>query len=438
MTSDITLDVYSRSGGGQILRVAARNSATFEWIHHAHVGVDAGLTAPQLTVIRDLATPLPEPSSPAPLSALQAAALRYADASTFNVTVPQRTVDALKKELGDNEQQLLEATATVATYNMVSRLLVALDVGDMGATTVPYPECIEEEHMVEVDPDVKLYVRTAKRDDSAPWLVFVNSLMTNWSMWDLVLPRLSKSFNLIVYDQRGHGKVSFLLAAVGRFRKLTILPLQSSVPPQGCSIAQLAEDITKILKTLSIPTPIHAVVGVSQGGATTLGFARAHGELAKCFVACDTQAASPAANAKAWDDRIALARAEGMGALADATVPRWFPPPSELRAGGRKESWLWDMVANTSVDGFARGANALQGYDVLPGLAEALKDKRILLVAGERDGALPAGLAKLKETLESQGAPSVALEVIPGSGHLPMCDNAQTWLDAVEKFLTSA
>jgi pimeloyl-ACP methyl ester carboxylesterase len=35
--------------------------------------------------------------------------------------------------------------------------------------------------------------------------VFVNSLMTNQKMWDGVLPRLSKKYNLITYDQRGHG-----------------------------------------------------------------------------------------------------------------------------------------------------------------------------------------------------------------------------------------
>lgn len=210
----------------QILRVAARNSAAFEWIRsssilpfavekwlltdlstdHAHVGTDAGLTAQQLTIIRDLYTPLPAPSSPAPLSAYQAAALRFADASTYNVVVPQARIDELKEHLKD-DQQLLEATAVVATYNMVSRLLVTLDVGDLGAQSVPLPETEQSEHDVEVEPGVKLHVKVAKRGESAPWLVFVNSLMTNQKMWDFVLPRLSKTYNLLTYDQRGHGEV---------------------------------------------------------------------------------------------------------------------------------------------------------------------------------------------------------------------------------------
>ncbi|KAK4695989.1 hypothetical protein P7C70_g8453, partial [Phenoliferia sp. Uapishka_3] len=397
-----------------ILRVAARNSATFEWIHHAHVGVDAGLTAPQLTVIRDLHTPLPLPSSPSPLSAFQAAALRFADASTFAVNVPQSRVDDLKVHLAD-DQQLLEATAVVATYNMVSRLLVTLDVGDMGAQSVPLPETEQTEHDVEVEAGVKLHVCVAKRDDKAPWLVFVNSLMTNQKMWGEVLPRLSKKYNLITYDQRGHGK--------------------SSTPPSPATLEILASDISVILSTLSIPTPIHAVVGVSQGGATSLALGLHHPTLFTHLIACDTQATSPAANAIAWDQRIALARSSGMKPLADATVPRWFPAGSEFIEGGRREAFVHDMITGTDVEGFVVGARALQGYDVLPGLAEKLKGKKVLLLAGEMDGALPATLKKLKEELEKDGV-DVGFEVVPGSGHLPMVDGPKIWLDIVEKFLT--
>lgn len=96
-----------------------------------------------------------------------------------------------------------------ATYNMVSRFLVALDVGEMAADTLPLPETKEETHFVDVGDGVKLHVKTATRtgDKGAPWLVFVNSLMTNSTMWDATLPRLSKKYNLLTFDQRGHGRV---------------------------------------------------------------------------------------------------------------------------------------------------------------------------------------------------------------------------------------
>ncbi|GAA5930241.1 hypothetical protein JCM3775_004338 [Rhodotorula graminis] len=402
-----------------ILRVAARNSACFEWIHHAHVGTDAGLTNQQLTIIRDLYTPLPTPAAPGVLSPFQAAALRFADASTFSVNVPQSILDELKEHLKD-DQQLLEATAVAATYNMVSRLLVTLDVGDMGAISVPLPETEQTEHDVEVDDGVTLHVRVAKRDDASPWLVFVNSLMTNQKMWEGALPRLSKKYNLVTYDQRGHGK--------------------SSVPPKPCTLEVLAGDIATILAKLSIPTPIHAVIGVSQGGATTLALAQHHPDLFDRLVACDTQATSPAANAAAWNERIALARNEGsMVPLADVTVPRWFPSgaTSEFNVGGRRAHFIHDMVATTPIEGFAAGAAALQGYDVLPGLADKLKGgdgKKVLLVAGERDGALPGVLKGLADKLKADGV-DARFEQIQGAGHLPMVDATQPWLDVVEDFL---
>lgn len=349
--------------------------------------------------------------------------------------MPQSRVDDLKKYLVD-DQQLLEATAVVATYNMVSRLLVTLDVGDMGSNSVPLPETVETEHDVEIEPGVTLRVSVAKRDEKAPWLVFVNSLMTNQKMWGEVLPRLSKTYNLLTYDQRGHGKVRSdppPCTAPLPLKKKSLL--QSSTPPTPSTLTILASDIATILTTLSIPTPIHAVIGVSQGGATTLAFAHSHPTLFSRLIACDTQATSPAANAVAWDQRIALARSHGnMVALADATVPRWFPAGSEFIEGGRREDWVRNMVIGTAVEGFVTGARALQGYDVLPGLAEKLAGKKVLLIAGERDGALPATLKGLKETLEKEGV-ECGFEVVPGSGHLPMVDGPRQWLDIVEKFL---
>lgn len=106
---------------------------------------------------------------------------------------------------------------------MVSRLLVTLDVGDMRAVSVPLPETTQDEHDVEVEEGVTVHVKVAKRSASAPWLVFVNSLLTNQKMWDDVLPRLSRKYNLITYDQRGHGKVGFCFTLRSyRYFSLTI------------------------------------------------------------------------------------------------------------------------------------------------------------------------------------------------------------------------
>jgi 4-carboxymuconolactone decarboxylase len=105
-------------------------------IAHEPIGRAAGLTDEQIAAIRDISyvrssTPRPSPTLPP----LLAAALAYADSMTVDVKVSQDTFDALRAHLKD--QQIMEATATVASYNMVSRVLVALDVNDMADVEVP-------------------------------------------------------------------------------------------------------------------------------------------------------------------------------------------------------------------------------------------------------------------------------------------------------------
>ena len=68
-------------------------------------------------------------------SAALAAVLRYTDAMTKEVQVPDEVFAELKKHF--SEQEVVEITATVAAYNCVSRFLVALDVGERNAQTGP-------------------------------------------------------------------------------------------------------------------------------------------------------------------------------------------------------------------------------------------------------------------------------------------------------------
>jgi 4-carboxymuconolactone decarboxylase len=95
-----------------ILRVAAINGADYEWAAHLPVARAAGLTDADIAAIAD--------------GSDQSPALRYAEAMTRDVAVPDEVFELVREQLDD--QQILELTVTIATYNMVSRLLVALDV----------------------------------------------------------------------------------------------------------------------------------------------------------------------------------------------------------------------------------------------------------------------------------------------------------------------
>ncbi|RIA47176.1 carboxymuconolactone decarboxylase family protein [Hephaestia caeni] len=100
-------------------RVAALNRAEFEWNVHKPAYLAAGGTEAKCEALRaDGIDPL--------FDEKESALLELTDQSTRNVEVDGQLIDELKSLFG--EQQTVEAVATVAAYNMVSRFLVALAI----------------------------------------------------------------------------------------------------------------------------------------------------------------------------------------------------------------------------------------------------------------------------------------------------------------------
>jgi 4-carboxymuconolactone decarboxylase len=107
-----------------ILRIAVLNDAPYEWDSHEQPGRQAGLGDQHLAAIR-----ADEPG--APLSALQRLAVACADAMTRGIRLPEPLFDSLRRHLAD--RQVVELVTTVAAYNMVSRLVVALEISSPAA-----------------------------------------------------------------------------------------------------------------------------------------------------------------------------------------------------------------------------------------------------------------------------------------------------------------
>ena len=108
--------------------VAALNSAEYEWIHHAPLFRAAGGSEAELSALRRL-RPDPEQALQDPaFGAAEVALLRLAVESTLSVSVAKTTFEAARAVVPD-DRQMFEYIMVVASYNMVSRILVALDVG---------------------------------------------------------------------------------------------------------------------------------------------------------------------------------------------------------------------------------------------------------------------------------------------------------------------
>jgi alkylhydroperoxidase family enzyme len=102
--------------------VARLTGAQYEYHHHAPELKKAGATEAQLVVLED-----PDAAAGSPLyDELQRTVIRFAIASTRDVRIPDDVFDELKRRLPPNE--LVELVAATATYNMVARFLVALDI----------------------------------------------------------------------------------------------------------------------------------------------------------------------------------------------------------------------------------------------------------------------------------------------------------------------
>lgn len=106
-----------------ILRVAVINRAPYEFIQHAPVALAEGVPQAKVDAVTDW------PTSPL-FDARERDVLAYADAMTRNVQVDSAVFDRLRSHFSDRE--VVELTATVAAYNMVSRFLEALQIEPEG------------------------------------------------------------------------------------------------------------------------------------------------------------------------------------------------------------------------------------------------------------------------------------------------------------------
>ena len=107
-----------------ICAVATINRAPYEFHHHAPLLRAAGASEAQVESLRDVDVAL---AGSGRFDAAGEAALRLAVEMTRSVEVVDSTFEAARRALGD-DRQLVELVATIASYNMVSRVIVALGV----------------------------------------------------------------------------------------------------------------------------------------------------------------------------------------------------------------------------------------------------------------------------------------------------------------------
>lgn len=109
-----------------ILRVALLNGASYEYQVHVPFALREGVTQAQLDT-------LDRWQDSTALTAAQRAVLAYTDAMTRDIHVPDAVFEGLRGHF--NQREIVELTATIGGYNLVSRFLEALAVDPESAHT---------------------------------------------------------------------------------------------------------------------------------------------------------------------------------------------------------------------------------------------------------------------------------------------------------------
>ena len=242
--------------------------------------------------------------------------------------------------------------------------------------------------------------------ENVPCLVFSNSLATSLAMWDEQAAALKDLYRVLRYDQRGHGGTD---APAGRYAYDTLLA-----------------DAMGLLDALSIKKAHFA--GLSMGGATALGLAERHPNRFDRIIVCDLPCQSTPQSSQQWEERIAVAQKQGIEALVEPTIARWFPAEIVAKNPPHIEK-VRAMIRNTPVNGFIGCAAALAAHDYAS--AAPTVKHRVLFLGGEKDAATTP-MRKLHEKL-----PGSRFVELAGAGHISNMDRPAEFTRAIRDFLAA-
>ena len=147
------------------------------------------------------------------------------------------------------------------------------------------------------------------------------------------------------------------------------------------------------------------------------------------LVLCNTAAVMPPPSM--WDERIETVLGDGMGAIADGVLDRWFTTP--FRVCSRDEvRRIGDMLLATSPVGYAGCCAAIRDMDQRSGL-EAIHQE-VLIIAGRDDPATP--VARAEEI--KRHVPQARLVVLDQCAHLSNIEQREAFNRAILPFVSGS
>ncbi len=241
-----------------------------------------------------------------------------------------------------------------------------------------------------------------------PWLVLSHSLGCDLSMWDSQMAALVGRYRVLRYDTRGHGR--------------------SGTGAAPYTLEQLAEDALKLMDHVGIDKATW--VGFSMGGMIGQTFALKYPQRVQALVLADTTSQHGATPQSVWDERIRVARAQGIGPLVQPAIGRWFTA-SFLETEPAAVAAVSQVIASTSIEGWTGACAAIASVhttDDLPCI-----DCPALVIVGEYDIGTP-----LAASLDMHRyLPHSTLAVIADAAHMTCIEQPERFNRALRMFLDS-
>ena len=196
--------------------------------------------------------------------------------------------------------------------------------------------------------------------ETAPVLVFSNSLGTDVSLWDGQATEMAKTFRVLRYDKRGHGR--------------------SSSPAGPYSIETLGGDLIALLDFLHFDKVNFC--GLSIGGQTGMWLGANAGARLGKLILCNT--AAKIGTLESWNLRIDTVRKNGMKFIAPAVIERWFTESFRAKQPAEVTS-IQRVLEGLDVEGYLGCAAAVRDFD----FREQLGGIRVptLVISGAHDPA---------------------------------------------------
>ncbi len=249
------------------------------------------------------------------------------------------------------------------------------------------------------------------KEGQGPVVVLSHALGCDMSMWDGVAALLASRFTVLRYDHRGHG--------------------QSEAPVGPYSIDMLADDAAGLIAAQA-EGPVH-FVGLSLGGMTAQALAARYPRLVKSITIANSASWYDDAARAMWQARANTVLAEGVSAIADGAMQRWFTPAfrTDMVAGGaQRVAQLRSRLEQTHAAAYAASCMAVCNIDFRASNSGITCPA--LVIAGLQDEATPVAMSQAI----AGSIPGAQLQTLDAA-HLSAVEQVGPFARTVENFLGS-